>query len=132
MKIKTLMLKKYKKRFIIIMVKKMKNYLENYINEIDNKIKNKDITKEDIKNHLNKISFFQHERQIHLLVTLFYTLYLFISIIIFLKIWQFVFIIYLIITILIFYVKHYFFLENNVQYLCKQYDKMIENKKKIW
>ena len=102
----------------------MKNYLEDYINEIDKKINNKQITKNDIEKHLIKIKFFQHERLVHLLVTLFYAMYLFISIIIFLKIWQFVIITYIILIILLFYVKHYFFLETRVQYLYKEYDKM--------
>ena len=102
----------------------MKKYLEVYINEIDKKINNKQITKKDIEKHLIKIKFFQHERLIHLLVTLFYAIYLFLSIIIFLKIWQFVIITYIILIILLFYVKYYFFLENRVQYLYKQYDNM--------
>lgn len=106
------------------MVIKLRKYLEKYVKEIDKKIEKKNITKEDIDDHLIKISFFQHERLIHLLVTLFYALYLFISVIIFLKMWQFVIIVFLIITILIFYVRHYFFLENNTQYLYRQYDIM--------
>lgn len=38
----------------------------------------------------------------------------------------FIFIALILMIFLIFYVKHYFFLENNVQYLYKQYDKMIQ------
>ena len=102
----------------------MREYLDEYKNYIDKKIDNKDISKKDIDNHLIKIKFFQHERLIHLLVTLFYALYLFVSILIFLKIWQFVIITYIILIILLFYVRHYFFLEINVQYLYKQYDEM--------
>lgn len=102
----------------------MRKYLDNYKKEIDEKIKKNKITEKDIEGHLIKISLFQHERLIHLLVTLFYALYLLISIIIFLKIWQFVFIVYIVLIILVFYVRHYFFLENNVQYLYTQYDKM--------
>lgn len=102
----------------------MKNYLEDYINEIDKKIKENQINKKDIEKHLIKIKFFQHERLIHLLVTLSYAAYLFLSIIIFSKIWQFVIITYIILIILLFYVKYYFFLENRVQYLYKQYDNM--------
>lgn len=104
----------------------MRKYLKNYIKEIDEKIKNKNITQEDLEKHLTKIEFFQHERLIHLLVTLFYGVFLFLSILIYLKIWLFIIILYIILIILIFYVKHYFFLENNVQYLYQQYDKMIQ------
>lgn len=102
----------------------MRKYLSEYVSEIDEKINKKQITKEDIENHLVKIKFFQHERLIHLLVTLFYGVFVFLSVIIFTKIWLFVIILYLALIILIFYVRHYFFLENNVQYLYKQYDKM--------
>lgn len=102
----------------------MREYLGNYVKEIDKKIENKDITKQDIEKHLIKIDFFKHERLIHLLVTLTYGIFLFLSIIIFTKILIFIVIIYVILIFLIFYVRHYFFLENNVQYLYKQYDKM--------
>lgn len=102
----------------------MREYLGDYVKEIDNKIKSKKITKQDIEKHLTKIQFFQHERLIHLLVTLFYGVFVFLSVIISFKTWLFLIILYLALIILIFYVRHYFFLENNVQYLYKQYDKM--------
>ncbi len=102
----------------------MREYLGEYVKEIDKKIKEKNITEKDIENHLTKIEFFQHERLIHLLVTLTYGIFLFLSVIIFTKIWLFVIVIYIALIFLLFYVRHYFFLENNVQYLYKQYDKM--------
>ena len=53
----------------------MKEYLYNYIDEIDKLIENeKKIQDEDIKKHLIKIGFFQHERLIHLYVTMFYAI----------------------------------------------------------
>ena len=102
----------------------MREYLENYTKEIDKKIKTKKITEQDVENHLIKIKFFQHERLIHLLVTLAYGIFVFMSVIISLKINLFLIILYLALIILLFYVRHYFFLENHVQYLYKQYDKM--------
>ena len=102
----------------------MREYLGNYVKEIDEKIKSKNITEKDIENHLIKIEFFQHERLIHLLVTLAYGIFLFLSVIIFTQIWIFVIVIYIALIFLLFYVRHYFFLENNVQYLYKQYDQM--------
>ena len=109
----------------------MREYLQNYINEIDKKIKMKQIETQDIENHQIKIKFFQHERLIHLLVTLFYGLFLLISTIISIKTPLFLIILYIILIILIFYVRHYFFLENKVQYLYKQYDEMIKLTKKF-
>ena len=102
----------------------MREYLGNYIKEIDKKIEEKNITEKDIENHLIKIEFFQHERLIHLLVTLAYGIFLFLSVLIFTQTWIFVIVIYIALIFLLFYVRHYFFLENNVQYLYKQYDKM--------
>lgn len=102
----------------------MREYLGDYIKGIDNKIKEKNVTEKDIENHLIKIEFFQHERLIHLLVTLAYGIFLFLSVIIFTQIWIFVIVIYIALIFLLFYVRHYFFLENNVQYLYKQYDQM--------
>ncbi len=110
----------------------MKRYLYEYIKSIDL------ILKEDKKvnysklreEHLVKIDFFQHERLIHLLVTLFYVLFTFI-IFYFTKIFlPFVFIALILLIFLIFYVIHYFRLENGVQYLYKQYDMICERIKK--
>ena len=102
----------------------MREYLGDYIKEIDKKIEEKNITEKDIENHLIKIEFFQHERLIHLLVTLAYGIFLFLSVLIFTQIWIFVIVIYIALIFLLFYVRHYFFLENHVQYLYKQYDQM--------
>lgn len=105
----------------------MKNYLYDYIQKTDYIINKKNkINDEIINEHLIKISFFQHERLIHLLVTLFYAL-------IFLVFTALGFIHYLFFTIaiilmifLICYIIHYFNLENGVQHLYKQYDKLIK------
>ena len=102
----------------------MREYLENYTKEIEEKIKIKNITKQDILDHLTKIQFFQHERLIHLLVTLFYGIFLFLSVIISFKTWLFLIILYIVLIVLLFYVRHYFFLENHIQYLYKLYDQM--------
>ena len=103
----------------------MKKYLYDYIKEIDDLLNsNKKISNDVIENHLIKISFFQHERLIHLLVTLFYTL-----VFIIFTVLCFIHYIFFIITLILFiflicYVIHYFHLENGVQYLYKQYDRM--------
>jgi hypothetical protein len=103
----------------------MKDYLFSYIKEIDELlISDKKINDDTINDHLIKINFFQHERLIHLIVTLFYAL-------IFIVFMSLGFVHYLFFTIaaillvfLLFYIVHYFRLENGVQYLYKQYDKM--------
>ena len=106
----------------------MKNYMYNYINEIENKL-NKKITKEDLEELKIKISFFSHERLIHLLITLFFALISIIFTGICLSYFNyFIYTILLILYVMdIFYIIHYYRLENGVQYLYKLYDKM--NKK---
>lgn len=102
----------------------MRKYLYDYIALIDDKIRNHHIDDEVIKEHLIKIQFFQHERLIHLFVTLTYAILLFISLIVSLKVMIFRFISLILMAFLIPYVRHYFKLENGVQYLYKQYDMM--------
>ena len=109
----------------------MKKYLYDYIKEIDELLKTKKINEDIIHNHLIKIKFFQHERIIHLLVTLFYA-FLFI---VFLGLcaihYIFFIVVFMLLIFLIFYIIHYFRLENGVQYLYKQYDKMLEINKNV-
>lgn len=105
----------------------MKKYLYDYINEIDNVIKEDKVTKDIIDEHLIKIDFFQHERLIHLLVTITYAI-IFLIFVILTFFNQLLSIVVLILMVfLICYVLHYFKLENGVQYLYKQYD-MMKNK----
>lgn len=109
------------------MAKYLKDYVK-YIDDILNNNKHKDLDVL-IDEHLIKIQFFQHERLIHLLVTLFYgiftlAMFAFINVNV-----LFVIPAILLMIILLFYVKHYFLLENSVQYLYKQYDIMKEKNK---
>lgn len=109
----------------------MKIYLEEYISYIDDILKNnKRVNYKKLKSdHLIKISFFQHERLIHLLVTLFYALFIILFIFLSIKFWMFTVISIALLIFLIFYVIHYFRLENGVQYLYKQYDEIVDRSK---
>ena len=107
----------------------MKLKLNNYISELEDKLKNNKIEKDLDKEVLTTIAFFQHERFVHLLVTVFVG----ISCILFLLgTLQFgiigLFLLFLI-TLLLFipYIFHYYYLENGVQ---KLYDLYFEIKKK--
>mgnify|MGYP003294028592 CR=1 FL=1 len=77
---------------------------------------------------LLKISFMQHERFIHLIVTVLFALLLFISMIIFFvsEIIGFLAVTALMLALLIPYIAHYFFLENGVQRLYGIYDRLYE------
>ncbi len=118
----------------------MKISLKQYIAFLENKLlqKNKKINKENLLNfHLVQISFFQHERLIHLLITLFFGFIFFLSILIQFIIKTDLIIIFFCFSLLniilwillIFYIFHYFILENWVQKLYKLYEEIIKLKK---
>lgn len=102
----------------------MKKYITEYINYIDEIVKDKKYNKDIINEHLIKISFFQHERLIHLLVTLFYALIFIIFLVLISLTYLFVPIVIILFIFLLFYIRHYFYLENCVQYMYRQYDLM--------
>lgn len=104
----------------------MRKYLNDYIKETDSKINKKEVTKELIEIHLRKIKFFQHERLVHLFVALFYALFVLSFLVVSMFNPLFLVVFYILLVFLIFYVRHYFFLENGVQYLYKQYDLMLK------
>lgn len=113
----------------------MTEELRKYTNYCERLIKSRKVTDEDIKIHLTKIEFFQHERQIHLFVTLAFALFVCIFILLTTINACFIFVVLFLTIFLICYVIHYYHLENGVQYLYKQYDKMIEirnNKSVSW
>ena len=101
----------------------MRKYIEEYTEEVLTKLKGK-VTKEDLEELKLKITYFQHERLIHLLVTIAFAI--FTVIFLCLGMISYVFLIPLasFIIFLIFYILHYFFLENHVQYLYRLYDEM--------
>ena len=102
----------------------MKKYLYDYISYIDELITKGKIKKEVIDEHLIKISFFQHERFIHLIVTLFFSLLFIIFIALVALHYVFSIIAIILLVFVICYIIHYFHLENGVQYLYKQYDEL--------
>ncbi len=106
----------------------MREYLRDYVKEVDDYLDNKkhEHLKEVIDNHLIKIQFFQHERYIHLCVTLFYAVITLIFLALMIVSLIFLPIAFILVGFLIAYIYHYFFLENHVQYLYKQYDKLKE------
>lgn len=102
----------------------MKEYMQEYIKNIDdyiNKKQHKDLDKV-LSEHLIKIQFFQHERLVHLLVTLFYAMFCIIFFALICLNIIFVPITIILFIFLICYIFHYFYLENAVQYMYKQYD----------
>ncbi len=109
----------------------MKKYIQDFIKDLETKIeKNHKFNEKEIAFIHIKISDFQHERLIHLLVTLFYAIFALFFLL--LCNYHAIFLIpFLAMMIfLIFYIKHYFFLENAIQYIYKLYDKVLNLVKK--
>ena len=106
----------------------MKNYMKEYIKKADELIESKRVDKDLIEEHLIKIKFFAHERLVHFLVTMMVTIVFIILFLYSLTTFNIGFIILdlILIILLFFYYYHYYFLENSVQYMYKQYDKMLE------
>ncbi len=102
----------------------MAKELKDYIEKTDKLIKNKKVTEKDIKTHLTKIKFFQHERLVHLIVTLFFALFVVLFIRMTFICYAFSIVVLILTIFLLFYIIHYYKLENGVQYLYKQYDEM--------
>ena len=88
---------------------------------------------EILKEHLVQIGFFQHERLIHLIVTVLFALMEIISIVATVATGYLglVALDILMLVLLIPYVRHYYILENEVQKMYFQYDKLLENIKEI-
>ena len=97
----------------------------NYTQEVEKKLKKK-IEKNDWEELKIKIAFFQHERLIHLLVTLAFAIFALVFLALGMVSYVFLIIFAILIIFLLFYIVHYFFLENHVQYLYKLYDEMNE------
>ncbi len=105
----------------------MRNYIKEYIQELEKKLDKKEKFLELDKDMLKeKINYFNHERLIHLIVTV---IYVFVTLVFMaLACVSYIFLIpfFIGIIFLLFYIPHYFFLENSVQYLYKLYDKIMK------
>ena len=103
--------------------------IKQYMAYIDNLLESDDESidwDEEMKKHLVQISFFAHERFIHLVVTVLFAL---MAIQVFLYAFgnfsiPILLLIVMLLVLLIPYIKHYFLLENSVQDMYEQYDKM--------
>ncbi len=109
----------------------MKHKVKNYIIELEDKIKNNNIQRDLSEEVLTKIQFIQHERLIHLIVTLFMGLFCILFLLAFIILEQFSLFILFIITLclVIPYIFHYYFLENNTQKLYDIYFKIKNTEK---
>jgi len=102
----------------------MNNYME-YIKTI---LKKEDINEDIKKDFLEHIQFMQHERLIHLLVTiLFAILLMFGFVMMYISFnWMTVALTVIIFIVEIFYIFHYYRLENGVQKMYRVYDELVK------
>lgn len=106
----------------------MRKYLSDYLIEVQKLLTKDKISEKDLENVKTKISFFQHERLIHLIVTLFFSLFAIIFMILGVLSYYFLIIFAILLVFVIFYIYHYYFLEKKVQYLYQIYDKLEERR----
>ena len=109
----------------------MKKRILSYRHRIDEIIE-KNSSDTDWKNlmeeHLQQIEFFQHERLIHLMVTMLFAILAILALILaYVSTKIATLALFLVILILLIpYIKHYYLLENEVQKMYNQYDKILE------
>lgn len=99
----------------------MKNELKVYIGKMNALIADGDITKEMLESMLVSIGFFQHERLIHLLVTLGFAVLTILSLLMTAMEVYFLPLFVLFLVLEVPYVFHYYRLENGVQKLQRMY-----------
>lgn len=107
----------------------MKERILNYVKETDNIINSKEkISKERLEYHLTQINQFQHERLIHLIVTSFVGILAILFLLFGLLMENIGLLIAFIGLLCLFipYILHYYLLENNVQKMYSQYDKLLK------
>ena len=115
---------------------KMTEYLTNYMKYVQERLeKCTDSAELDeiMAEHLDKIAFMQHERIVHFLVTMMFAIILtiLISTLLFTQNLAVLALVTIMVVLIAFYIKHYYFLENTVQKMYKVYDEMLAKKETL-
>ena len=108
----------------------MKKRLLSYIEYVNKELEREELDVESFKKELLlQIHFFQHERLVHLIVTVTFALLLMITFGVFLitEIMSVLALAGLLLVLLVPYISHYYLLENGVQQLYTVYDKAVGN-----
>ena len=108
----------------------MRKYLTEYLIYIEKRLEScqSDELEAILREHLDKIQFMQHERLIHFLVTMLFAFIFFMSMGIFImsENISLVLLMILILGLIVPYIRHYYFLENNVQKMYYIYDEILK------
>ena len=108
------------------MEQRLKNYLKFYGETAGGSRKIEGDKGEFLSQMLIQIGFFQHERLIHLIVTVLFALLEALSVMIVLisgEVFS-VLLPFAVLVLLLPYIRHYYILENEVQYMYRQYDRL--------
>ncbi|MBQ6942783.1 MAG: hypothetical protein IJN43_00500 [Ruminococcus sp.] len=113
----------------------MTEYLKKYMEETNKRLRNytdKAELEEIFLEHKDKIAFMQHERLVHFLVTMLFAIVLsiFICTFLFSENPALLVLVVIIMVLLGFYIKHYYFLENTVQKMYVIYDDILNLRRK--
>lgn len=113
----------------------MKKRVLAYLRYIDEMLEKDDVDwEEEIKRHLVQIGFFAHERLIHLIVTVLFAL-MTMATILYCNYTGAIVAVLLTVALLVLlipYIMHYYLLENSVQKMYVQYDKMMNKSKEAF
>ena len=106
----------------------MIDYMNNYMEYIKTILKKEDINESIKKDFIEHMQFMQHERLIHLLVTMLFALLLMFGFIIMLIYFSWILVVFtaIIFIVEIFYIFHYYKLENGVQKMYRVYDELVK------
>ena len=102
------------------------NFMEEYLTRLDGKTLSE--LKKMMDKHMTEIYFFMHERFIHLIVMCLFAIGTFMTIFTYVLSDNIMLLplAFFLLVLLVPYIKHYYLLENGVQKMYKQYDKLLE------
>lgn len=114
----------------------MTEYLTNYMKTVLERLgkcSSGEELEEILSEHKDKIAFMQHERIVHFLVTMMFAVVLavFMGIVMFTENPAMLLLVTIIIVLLGFYIKHYYFLENTVQKMYRVYDDILAKRRTL-
>lgn len=113
----------------------MKRRITEYLDYVDKLLEQEDLDWDhEIKKHLVQTAFFAHERLVHLIVTVLFAVCTVLSIFYLNYSGQMIMLALTVafLTLLIPYIMHYYLLENSVQKMYVQYDRMLNKKEKAF
>lgn len=107
----------------------MKKRIQSYMAYMDQQLENNEsgLSYEELCiEHEKQLAYFMHERLVHLLVTLTFAILAFVTF--FMAVMNFsigmIVLFFAFLILLIPYIMHYYLLENSVQYMYRQYDRL--------